>query len=197
MRKLIGITGFARSGKDTFFKRCEHYLSQEGKVAKRFAFADALKLEVDSLLSEHTGISAFTEKDSEKEMIRPLLVTYGTDIRRALNPNCWIEKIQPNVIKALSNNEYVFITDVRYANEAQWIQMNNGLVINIRRHEVGPANHEEHRQSVRMKKHIAFNLDWPTFGENDLHLCDEYVVPALKAFLNNMVDTKPSFEEVA
>ena len=85
MKKLIGIAGYARSGKDTFFARSAKYLNDNGFEAKRYAFADALKSEVDSLLTEHTGLSAFTEKDSEKEIVRPLLVTYGTEIRRKLS----------------------------------------------------------------------------------------------------------------
>jgi len=178
-RKLIGVSGYARSGKDTFFERCKIHLEKEGKKCIRFAFADALKSEVDPLLSKHVGISAFTEKDVEKEVIRPLLVTYGTDIRRKLNPNCWIETIQSDVIKYLNKGYYVFITDVRFENEAHWIKLNGGSMVNIERLGVLPANHEEHRQKVLMKKHFNYKIVWPTFGQDSIDKCDEYVVPNL------------------
>jgi hypothetical protein len=196
MKKLIGICGYARSGKDTFYQRSAHYLSQEGKVATRIAFADALKKELDPLLVKTIGISAFTEKDSEKELIRPLLVTYGTELRRKLNPNCWIEAVQNKVIHHINQNEYVFVTDVRYENEAEWIKINNGILIHVQREGVGPANHEEHRQYIRMKKYIHFNICWPTFGNDAIESSDEYVVPTLSALMKNMPEVNQVIEEV-
>ena len=196
MRKLIGITGYARSGKDTFYERCALHLNKEGKSSHRIAFADALKDELNPLLSKYAGISAFTEDNAEKEIIRPLLVTYGTEIRRHLNQNCWIEKVQPQVIDHLSQNEFVFVTDVRFENEAQWIKMNNGILIHVSREGIGPANHEEHRQYVKMKKHIHFNLHWPTFGVEDINKADEYVLPALSALLKSMPEVDIKLEEV-
>jgi len=189
-RKLIGVSGYARSGKDTFFERSKLHLEKEGKKCIRFAFADALKHEVDSLLKEHVGISAFTEKTSEKEIIRPLLVTYGTEIRRMLDPNCWIEKIQPNVIKELNQDKYVFITDVRFDNEASWIKMNGGIMVHIERFGVLPANNEEHRQRVKMKSKINYNISWPTFGEESIDSCDEYIIPNLSHIVSNFSEKK-------
>ena len=61
-----------------------------GSIANNFA--DALKEECDELLGKYTDISAFTENNSEKKLVRPLLVTWGTSIRRKLDENCWIKK---------------------------------------------------------------------------------------------------------
>ena len=85
--RLVGISGLARSGKDSIYLKCEPILKNMGYSVKRVAFADCLKSECDELLSKYTGISAFTENTEEKEIIRPLLVTYGTHIRRKLNKN--------------------------------------------------------------------------------------------------------------
>lgn len=183
MIKLIGVSGFARSGKDTFFERSKLLLEKNGKKAVRVAFADALKSECDELLSKYTGISAFTEEDKDKELIRPLLVTYGTHIRRALNQNCWIEKVQPQVIEYLNSDHYVFVTDVRFKNEAQWIKMNGGIVVNVSREGVKPANHEEHKQYHRMKGIIGYNLFWPTYGAEDISKCDDHVFPLFSHLL--------------
>ena len=121
MSKLIGISGFARSGKDTFYQRGKIALEKEGYKACRFAFADALKYEIDEILAKYTEISAFTENKTEKELIRPLLVTWGTDIRRKIDENCWIKKIQSDVEKKIKEGYYVFVTNVRYKNEAEHI----------------------------------------------------------------------------
>lgn len=196
MKKLIGICGYARSGKDTFFNRASLALSKDGKKARRIAFADALKKELDPLLLKTMNISAFTEDSEEKELIRPLLVTYGTDLRRKVNPNCWIEAVQNQVIHHLEQNEYVFITDVRYENEAEWVKMNNGILVHVQRDGVGPANHEEHRQYIRMKKHIHFNVAWPTFGDDEINSSDEYVIPTLSAVIKNMPEVKQVAEEI-
>jgi hypothetical protein len=195
MKKLIGITGFARSGKDTFFNRAKTLLEKDSYRCERVAFADALKSEVNQILEPNAGISAFTEDNLDKELIRPLLVTYGTDIRRKLNPNCWIEKIQPQVIDLLEDNKFVFVTDVRYANEAEWIKINQGILIKVERHGILPANHEEHKQSVLLKKFVDFNLGWPTYGE-DLSDCDSHIIPILARIVQHVKNYEHAYQEV-
>jgi len=192
MKKLIGISGFARSGKDTFFERSKLLLEKHGKKAVRVAFADALKSECDELLSKYTNLSAFTEKDEEKEIVRPLLVTYGTQIRRKLNDNCWIEKVQPQVIEYLKSDYYVFVTDVRFKNEAQWITMNGGILVNVAREGIKPANHEEHKQMHLMKGFINYDVFWPTYGSDNISTCDEHVFP----LFNHLFKSEQTVEEV-
>jgi hypothetical protein len=192
MSQLIGVSGFARSGKDTFFERSKLLLEKHGKKAVRVAFADALKGECDELLSKYTGISAFTEEDKEKELIRPLLVTYGTNIRRELDQNCWIEKIQPEVVEYLKSDYYVFVTDVRFKNEAQWITINGGILVNVARENVKPANHEEHKQAHLMKGFISYDVFWPTYGSDSIDKCDDHVFP----LFNHLLKQKGNVEEV-
>jgi hypothetical protein len=192
MKKLIGITGFARSGKDTVFKTAAEILSKEGQSSYRVAFADALKNELNKLLHENTGISAFTEDNVDKELIRPLLVTYGTHIRRHLNPNCWIEKVQPIVIHQLNQGDFVFVTDVRYENEAQWIKINGGTLINVVRQGIQPANHEEHKNSIKIKPHIDYHVKWPTIGEGNEKDYQDYVAPVMA----HIIQSLPSFQQL-
>lgn len=181
--KFIGVSGYARSGKDTFYERCKLHLEKQGKKACRFAFADALKNECDEILSKYTDISAFTEDPEKKELIRPLLVVYGTEIRRKLDQNCWIKKIQDDVIKKLNDDYYVFVTDVRFKNEAEWVKMNGGILVNVQRGDIGPANHEEHKQGHHIRKLVSHKIDWETYGDNKLDQCDEHVLPFLNYLL--------------
>lgn len=191
--KLIGLTGFARSGKDTFFLRSSNYLKSKGERATRFAFADVLKKECDSLLTLNTGISAFTCIPEEKELIRPLLVTYGTHIRRRLDPDCWINEIKLDVFKKISQGYYVFITDVRYANEAKWIQSQGGLIFNIEREGVGPANKEEMDESKSIKMLTNCRVRWPSFGDDKISLCDKYVKNVLDRDFDQIFEKEFSF----
>ena len=183
MSRLIGLTGFARCGKDTFFLRSSRYLHHLGVKSNRFAFADVLKGECDPLLRLNTGISAFTHNAEEKEIIRPLLVTYGTNIRRKLDPNCWIDQIKAEVSEKLSCGHYVFITDVRFYNEAEWIKSEGGSIFNIQRDGIGAANTDELEQSKLIRFLVDVKISWPTFGEEDLSECDYYVESSLQ--LNN------------
>lgn len=192
MNKLIGLSGFARSGKDTAFERCRLLLEKEGHKAYRFAFADELKRESDAFLKANIGISAFTEDDKEKQIIRPFLVTYGTEIRRRLDENCWIKTIQQRVIDKLDEGHYVFITDVRFKNEAEWLKINGGKLINISREGVKPANHEEHKQYHLMKPFISYHIFWETFGENLLNSCDEHLFPVL----SHLLQAEPLVEQL-
>ena len=109
MNNIIGVTGFARSGKDTFYQESSKLLSRANCF--RYAFADALKQESDDFLKKNVGISAFTEDSEDKELIRPFLVTYGTELRRKLNPNCWISKVEEMIEQnhKSSDKNFIFI----------------------------------------------------------------------------------------
>jgi hypothetical protein len=176
MSKLIGVSGFARSGKDTFCNRSAKYLNFYKNKVKIFSFADALKNELNELLLQNVGISAFTEKDEEKEIIRPLLVTYGTHLRRKLNENCWVDKIRSSVMHHVNRGTFVFITDVRFLNEAEWIKDSNGILFNIQRNGVSAANKEESEQFKLFKPLIDYSIKWPTFGDKNINKCDDYIL---------------------
>jgi hypothetical protein len=154
---LVGLCGLARSGKDSFFNIVKDNF--EGGF-HRVAFADALKRELDDLLIKYTRISAFTEKREEKEIIRPLLVTYGTHVRRRLNENCWIERIENNVKHHLNAGKCVFVTDVRYENELRWIHQMNGASIYIETPGNYPTNEEEEINDPILKFHAKHCFSW-------------------------------------
>ena len=177
MSNLIGITGFARAGKDTFYELSARYLETISHKSERFAFADVLKSECDELTLKHTGISCFTSDDREKFLIRPLLVAYGTHLRRELNPNCWIDGIRSKVSSSLDSGNFVFITDVRFKNEADWILSEGGHLVNVVRDGVGPANPDEASQSELISPLVDHTLTWPTFGVDSLYKGAGSVLP--------------------
>lgn len=183
--KLIGLTGFARTGKDTFQARSAFILNKINSnfISHRFAFADALKEECDDFLTKNMGISAFTDYTPDKEIIRPFLVTYGTHLRRKMDENCWIKKVQPLIDKIQKKKDkvnFIFITDVRFKNEAEWIKNSEGILINIKREGFPPANIEEEEQSKLIAPYVDFNINWPTFGGDQIDRCDSFILPILK-----------------
>jgi hypothetical protein len=71
MSDLIALTGYARVGKDEAAKA----LIGAGWV--RRCFGDVIKGQVDQLVRQHLGYSAFTEDDTQKKQIRGLLEQWG------------------------------------------------------------------------------------------------------------------------
>ena len=123
--KIIGISGNARSGKDTLGRNMVSILSDSGIKAKTFSFAHELKKSVDGFLIEQLGISAFTEDSDEKKIIRPFLVNWGTEIMRKKDSEHWIKSIE----KKLSEDCVNIITDVRFENELDWVKEKDGLSV--------------------------------------------------------------------
>lgn len=169
---MIGISGPARAGKDTLFEVLDEIF--ETVDLTRLAFADALKTECDDFLKTHTGISAFTSDDSEKEIIRPFLVAYGSNVRRKINPNCWIECIERAIMGNKKDTIYV-LTDVRYPNELDWIESQGGLSIHVSRDGVLPANSEEEANDPILKSRSNLRISVPTFQQNYFNQCKKTI----------------------
>jgi hypothetical protein len=164
---IIGISGYARSGKDTFAISLEKILKKNQIKSERIAFANILKKDVDDFLKQKFNISAFTKDDSEKLLIRPVLVGYG-EARRNQNPDYWIDQI-----KNYCNNKLIIITDVRYENEAKWILENKGFILNLSRLKkdgfpIEAANEQELSSLEKVKQISNFNLTWHTLEEEKL-----------------------------
>jgi hypothetical protein len=184
---IIGVCGHARSGKDTFCEQAKSILSKKNIGAARAAFADELKKDLDDLCRHKIGISAFTQNSKEKEIIRPLLVTYGTEVIRKMDENWWINRLEKTLGVHQHMNLIPIVTDVRYPNEMEWIQKkHNGVVVYINRKGVGPANSEEKKNNPILKKMADYRIMWPTFGEENLNEGERFS----KKIVNKIFRTK-------
>lgn len=148
---IIAIAGNARTGKDTLGNNFVKILNEQGIKAKTFSFANELKESVNRFVIDQTGISAFTENKEEKNLIRPFLVCWGTDVMRKINNNIWIEKLSGNLLGDHVN----IITDLRFANELKWIKETNGLSLLIKRDGVNPANPYEEEQNKILEDEVG------------------------------------------
>ena len=143
---IIGLSGYARSGKDTAADRLvgSHNFT-------RYSFAAPMKeaMYILNPIVSSDKISNFRYKDlvdvygldKSKESypeIRRLLQVFGTEIGRTMfGENFWVD-LTLNSIK--ENN--VVISDVRFKNEADAIKSAGGQVWRINRHGIGPVtNH--------------------------------------------------------
>jgi hypothetical protein len=163
MTPIIGLCGFARSGKNSF----ADFIGQLGKQSdpprsfKNVSFAYALRKELDGFLQEKIGISAFTEDLIEKETIRPLLVCWGTSvIRNKIDTNYWVKNLKNTVNNNRKTGFISIITDVRFTNELEWIEKEGGVSIFVERESVGPANPDELKFTGPLKKQCDLIFKW-------------------------------------
>lgn len=190
---MIGISGYARSGKDTFGDALVKVLKQYGIKAKAYALATQLKIDIDFLTKGDFGISAFTKNDDEKYIIRPLLVGYGESWRKA-NPDHWLEILDSN----LEPRTLPIITDIRYENEADYILENQGFLLNINRvlpdgNFVSAANKEEANNHPLVFSKCNFDLCWNTMeDENEIEqIVENFIISILDEKLEAWKATYP------
>lgn len=169
MIQVIGISGVARVGKDTFFRAIKKE-NPNGSVI-RLAFADELKEECNKFLMENVGISAFTQDPNEKALVRPFLVTYGSQLRRKQDPSCWISRVSAKISSLPKGDWKVVITDVRYPNELDWVHKEmKGTSIHLSREGVYPINEEEASNDPILKEMCQNKIEIPNFPEQS---CEE------------------------
>jgi len=137
--KIIGISGFARCGKDLFTTVAQQILTERGLKTERYALAYELKSDLKDLIKEKVGLDSFTEKTEEKNIIRPLLVAYGDVMRKSTTGKYWTQKVEQRIHN--SNADVVFITDIRYDfypdDECTWLQHKmNGQLVHITKYRL-------------------------------------------------------------
>jgi hypothetical protein len=162
---IIGISGYARSGKDTFGLSLQRILKSFKIESNINAFANILKLDIDEFLLQKFKISAFTKNDAEKALIRPMLVAYG-ESKRNQDPDYWIKQIEKNI-----KNNLTIITDVRYENEAKWLLDKGGFLIHVTRQKnddsyIEAPNAQEAENNPKVSKLASLKITWKTVEIN-------------------------------
>lgn len=183
---IIGISGFARSGKDTFYNIFKKIYPKRDLIS-RIAFADQIKEDLKPLLISNFKIDPFKCSDKEKEIIRPLMVSYGTHVARSIDKDFWIKKVEPKITHNQNNNLISVITDIRYENEQNFLKKNfeNVHLVHINRFNFGPANEEEERNIPILRSNSDYEIHWKSFINSD----DEGI-PFIESFINDRIKTR-------
>lgn len=169
--RVIGLSGVARAGKDTFAAILEKKLIAKGKTVKKIALATPLKEDCDGFLQEKLGISGFTQVPDEKILIRPFLVWYGDAQRKRTGGRYWIDKATEEIKN--SSSDYYIVTDVRYdayeKDELYWLQREmNGIVCHVSRFTqeptgrvfVEPPNEHERINDPKVRAKADHCVEW-------------------------------------
>ena len=149
---IIGISGSRCVGKDAFFK----ILCTLNHNFKRYAFADALKYDLHSLLKKQFNIDIFKADSIQKEMIRPIMISYGYTWRN-IDIDHWV-KLVYNKIQKLDNHIVPVITDLRYENELNFLRKEYGKKL-IHIHITRSDGVEPTQEELNSLAHIHYKAD--------------------------------------
>jgi hypothetical protein len=142
---IIGLTGYAGSGKDEAAKA----LIAEGFT--RVAFADALRdvlydmnpsvgtAHLSAPFQDYVDVHGWDWCKATIPQVRVLLQNLGVAVRTHIGDDAWVRAALRKTIEPV---DYVF-TDVRFPNEADAIRSFGGCVVRILRPGVGPVNSHE------------------------------------------------------
>lgn len=165
--RLVGITGYAESGKDEFAKS----LALRGNYY-RMGMSDALHemamILNPILLVEGTTIVTYEDVfmtygyDGGKKQVpqfREYLQRLGTEaVRNILGTNSWTQCAERAFVPLLAEGKNVAVTGIRFASEMHMIKKYGGTIVRIEREGFGPVN--AHASDVLDEVHadvVVFN----------------------------------------
>lgn len=134
---VVGINGIAGAGKDTVAQMVALSLETDHNyTVKHVAFAHNLKLAASIIFN--VPIEYFHDRHLKEKIIpywgmspRQMAQQLGTEAcRRGIRDDIWIKSLESTI--ATSEADIVFVTDVRFDNEAEFARR-NGIVINLSR----------------------------------------------------------------
>jgi len=172
MQKIILLTGTRRVGKDTFWSLVCKYETDSLRF-ERFAFADDLKDECDSLCYSFFEKHIHELTPEEKEIFRPILITVGMTARK-IDELFWVKKLVKHLTmfkKFFDGAEFVpIISDVRFMNEADYFinkyGKENVCLVGIFREDNPEPTEEEKIHAPMMEKYIDYRVNWPVATDN-------------------------------
>lgn len=153
---IIGITGKAGSGKDTFANYLMTYFIKKKKVYTIKHFATPLK-ECSAIL---LGIPSYElNKEEIKDYvlndynitIREFMQILGTEIIRKINRDIFVDTLFRRN-KGINN---IIIPDVRFVNEAKAIKEKKGIIIKVIKKDQQYSKIHEHESEIEMEEILA------------------------------------------
>lgn len=131
---LIAFAGLAGAGKD------EAAVPLYASGYYRCCFGDIIKGQLDAVVRQHFGFSAFTKTRQEKERIRRILESWGED-----NYDAILKEFMASLPKKAVNTRLVRVKEA-----VQWNKV-GGVVIYIKRPGVEPATDWEYERLIELQ----------------------------------------------
>ena len=176
-RTILGLSGVASSGKDTFFS----LLSQKLPF-KRFALADELKIIMRNSLLEKYNIDILNCSREDKNKVRNDLVFFAKQKRLETYGKFWTEILTKKILEC--DSKYICITDIRHNffiyDEVFWLKnILGGRLIDISSYDPNtgsytqPPNEEEMFHYPKVRENADYFVIWPKV--NDIKRLDLFV----------------------
>lgn len=179
MTRLVGLSGYARAGKDT---AAAHLLTQGWT---RLAFADPMREFAEALnplvmvdgtpwtLASLLGPERDWERAKSHPDVRALLQRLGTECgRKVLGEDVWVRATMDKV----TDHDHVVITDVRFPNEAEAVRAAGGLMVRIVRPGVEAVN--RHASETALD---GFDFDVVVVNDGDAALLGRRLLALVEA----------------
>jgi hypothetical protein len=142
---VVGVSGYARSGKDTIADYLVEHYGYE-KVSFSTPMKEAMyrlnpRITVNEVVNTalRVGVDVYDWEGLKERSpdIRGLLQRFGTEVGREMfGEDFWVDY----ALNSIVDGTKVVIADVRYPNEANAIKALGGKVFRVERDGVGPAN---------------------------------------------------------
>lgn len=161
---VIGLAGHAGCGKDSAIVN----LLKADHIFARTAFADKIR-EIGKIFGfTHHQMTDRTLKEKVDEYWgispRKFMQLVGSEMfRHHLCPDVWIKALFRTLERDYGNKKVVFITDVRFPNEAEAIQNEGGIVIRITRPSLEISSEVLHHESERYINEL--NVDYEVLND--------------------------------
>jgi hypothetical protein len=191
----IGITGVARSGKDSLALEIENFIkASKGLAIYRTSLAQPLKEDCENFIKHYLGLNVFTDNNEEKATFREFLVWYGKVKRQQTEGKYWTNLLDERVKKF--QLDVCIIPDVRYQqyeqDEVSWLKAKeNNILIHLQRiaidgEIVPPANMDESINDSIIQNSADYKIVWPTFmDENKQENMREFAEKAFNAVIKD------------
>ena len=169
-KKIIALTGSKTVGKTTIAKAAQAWAVN----SKIVSFATPIK---EMLWQMGVPYESLNGKDKEAiieplgKSGRELMQSLGTEWgRETINEHIWVFAMQKQIERM--SEEIIIIDDLRFPNEANWVLVNNGIIIELKRDGI-ECNDNHSSEKPLPKQFITQSIDTTDLEEGINKVIDE------------------------
>jgi hypothetical protein len=155
---IIGLGHKARQGKNVVAQELYNTAKDSGANVKMYALADELKTYCrdnhEALFAQYPHVGT-KHKDDPIYGYVEMLQHYGTNVVREQNPNHWVEVLDARIKSEAP--DVAIVTDVRFPNEAKWVQDSGGALIKVVRVMADGTNFVDPNRDANHPSETALN----------------------------------------
>ena len=163
---LIGLTGYAGSGKDEVAKSLRlragaFNMGMSDALHEMAMVLNPILVCDDGHLREYQElIFAVGYTEAKKEpAVREYLQKLGTEaVREIIDPNAWVWAAERKFVPMLAEGKHVAITGIRFPQEVNMIKRHAGVMVRVERPGYGPVNAHSSDQIADIPvDHVIYN----------------------------------------